>query len=717
MQTSFRRLFPFVLITIWALALYWAIGSFSSDSKADLTFDNNTEVATLDPAIAEGQPEGRVINALFEGLLREEPSQEPDADGVYHLELIPGCAELPEVSEDQKVYTFKIREEAQWNNKQPITAEDFRWSFQRLLHPGTGGGYAKQLHYIVGAKEYNTVELEVGSRVEVELMDRAEDLVVEGGPDRLTVQGFPRGTIKRGIIRKIYRPKRPEFEKIKNKDKRKKAENEWETRWLYEVEVLEYQLNEGAVNPYESTIDWTSKGETFYFTTEDIDDIDPEFAKSLPPEVKEGLTRCHHVLLDFGEVGLKVLGEDRRTFEITLKNPTPFFKTLMSFYTMHPVNRECVEKYGTPVWTKPENIVNNGPFNLEFRRIRDRLRLRKNENYWNKEKIALETIDVLALNSETTSYNMFENDQIDWATTVPSAVIPTLRETNNPEFRAANQLSVYFYRVNVAEAPMDNKYFRQALFLAIDRQSICDNITKAGQRPTRGFLPFGFLEIEKLRNGAPYMEPAAYVQRAREAHKGDPQAIARADKSIKIDENETDPVKAARWLLALAGYPEGKGVPKFTLLYNTSEGHKNIAVKIQDDWKQKLGIDIELENNEWQIFLDKVNQKDYQIARAGWIADYNDPNSFLDMLETDGPENNTNWSHEAYDKAIADAQKEPDEAKRMEIFFEAEKLIMDELPFFPIYSYVSVNLVKERVKGVAPNLMDKMLLYRIRVEK
>jgi oligopeptide transport system substrate-binding protein len=175
-------------------------------------------------------------------------------------------------------------------------------------------------------------------------------------------------------------------------------------------------------------------------------------------------------------------------------------------------------------------------------------------------------------------------------------------------------------------------------------------------------------------------------------------------------------VAKARELLAEAGFPGGRGMPRLTILYNTSEGHRSIAEVIQQQLQNNLNIAIELQNMEWGSFLDKVQQTDYQIARAGWIADYPDPNTFLDMWMTGNPQNNTNWSNKEYDELIRSAARATDPAQRMDLLRQAEQIFIDELPVIPIYFYTSINVVKPNVKGFFPSAQDLHPLQLLRFD-
>jgi len=365
---------------------------------------------------------------------------------------------------------------------------------------------------------------------------------------------------------------------------------------------------------------------------------------------------------------------------VQLVNRTAYFKELVAFYPLYPVNRRCVEAHGAPNWTKAENLVSNGPFRLVFRRLRDRIRLAKNDQYWDAANVHVKVIDALATKSETTALNMYLHGQLDWATYVPVSTIPKLKAEYPDHFRGGPELTTYFYRVNVTRPELRDVRVRRALGMAIDKQRICDLVTRAGEMAATSMVPPGL---------AGYTSPP-----------GDPYDV-----------------EAARRLLAEAGYPGGRGLPPIEILYNDMDAHRTIAETIQQMWKQNLGVDAELRGLEWGVYLDSTHKLDYDVARAGWIADYPDPNTFLDMFMTGNDNNQTGWSNARYDTLIRQAAAEPDAARRMALFAEAEAILLAEAPVIPIYFRVSKNLVHPRVEGFFNTVQDEHPLRLIRVRE
>jgi oligopeptide transport system substrate-binding protein len=558
------------------------------------------------------------------------------------------------------------------------------------LHPDTFSQYTYHLYYIVGAEKYNLIQIEPGDRVEVELYDRPGTKLTPRGdaaPSATNqMQPFPRGTMLRGLLRDVVRPAELVIPEAASDVAKARLEGEWQDKWVHIVEIK--PLRDGQV-------DWEADGELRAFARDPApDEVDVDLE----------ITKCHYVLFDF-DSGVGARAEDDHTLVVTLNNSTPFFTELVAFYPMYPVNRNCVETHGWPQWTKEGNIVSNGPYVMELRRLRDRIRMVKNSHYWDARNVQLQTIDALTVTSSTTGLNMFLNGQIDWQTTVPAPIIPQLRDLNkNMEsqgepavFVSAPALIVYFYRINVTRPPFNDTtvveweeggetkrqqrgiLVRHALNMAMNKEQIVEKVTKAGQQAARHIVPPGFAGYESPKCG-PF-----------------------------------DPEKA-RSLLERAGYPNGRGMPTVQILFNDDQGHRAIAEVVQQDWKVNLGINVELRQLEWGVYLQSTTKLDYGVARAGWIADYPDPNTFLDMWLTDGPQSNTGWSNEEYDRLIAEAAAENNPQARYDLLERAEAIFLDELPVIPIYFYVSLNTISPRVEGFFPNLRDDHPLHILRIK-
>jgi oligopeptide transport system substrate-binding protein len=371
------------------------------------------------------------------------------------------------------------------------------------------------------------------------------------------------------------------------------------------------------------------------------------------------------------DVGIKA--EDDSTLKVTLKSPTPYFLGLTQFYTYFPTRQDAVESGEDGIWAKKaDKFVSNGPFKLTEYTSGDKIVMEKNENYWNADNVKLDKITASMIVEASTSMTAYEKGDIDVIDDVPTEEIARVM-AEDPTFNLIPTVGTYYYNLNMDEPILQDVKVRMALSLAIDRKSIVDNVTKGGQLPGVGFVPPGLLDAE----GNDFREVAGsyYIP---------------TDGS-KIDE--------AKKLLEEAGYPNGEGFPTLELKYNTSESHKKVAEAVQDAWKKNLNINVKLSNAEWAVFQTQKIEGDYQIARGGWLGDYADPNTMLDLFVIDGSHNDPNWVSEEYTKLIKDASMMSGQ-ERMEKFYEAEKILMDACPIIPVYFYTDIYMVNENAEGV-----------------
>ena len=377
-------------------------------------------------------------------------------------------------------------------------------------------------------------------------------------------------------------------------------------------------------------------------------------------------------IADFSEVGVRA--PDDLTLVVELENPTSFFLQLLTHMSYFPVHRATVEAFGGADergtrWTRPGNHVGNGPFKLKEWVLNRSIVVEKNEHYWDADTVNLQQIVFYPIQNATTEERMFRAGQLHITNTMPVDKIMHYRQERPETLKLFPFFSTYYYLFNTTAPPLDRVKVRQALAMSVDRQQIVEKITKAGEIPAFSYTP---------------PEINGYT----------------AKPGLRYD------VEQARALLAEAGYPDGAGFPSIELMYNTSEGHRRIAIAIQQMWKTNLNIDVTLVNQDWKVYLDKRDSKDYQVARAGWIGDYLDPNTFLDMFTSNSGNNDAGWSNPRYDELIAQAAATSDQERRFALFQEAETILMIELPIMPIYTYVSKSLVSPDVRGWYPNILD-----------
>ena len=375
---------------------------------------------------------------------------------------------------------------------------------------------------------------------------------------------------------------------------------------------------------------------------------------------------------DFDEVGVKAL--DDQTLVFTLEKEWPVFLDLMA--DIYPVHRMTIESHGEmwdrgTAWTRPGNHVGNGPFKLDEWVPNKVISVSGNEHYWDKKKVILKRINFYPIENLTTEERMFRTGQLHITGNLGTEKIEQYKNDNPEVLRIFPIYGTYFYLINTTQQALDDIRVRKALAMSIDREQIVNNIAKGGQIPAYSLNP---------------EDPKGYK----------PQT--------GIEYN----IEAAKSLLAEAGYPNGKGFPTFEILYNTLESHQQIALAIQQMWKNNLNINVTLLNQEWKVFLDTQKQKNYDISRLGSIAGIADPGDFLDSFTSHSGMNDTGWKNKEYDALIKQAVNMINKKERFHLYQEAEKIMMNEVPLIPIYYYTKIRLISEQVKGWHDNLLDKV---------
>mgnify|MGYP001829242710 FL=1 len=492
-----------------------------------LHYGTGSEVQTLDPHIVSDTNAWEISSALFEGLVRRNAKT---------LEAEPGVAESWTFSEDQLSITFKLNPNARWSNGDPVTAQDFVWSWQRSLSPNMGNILASALYPVKNAEPYNRGEID-----------------------------------------------------------------------------------------------------------------DPE------------------------QLGVKAI--DRHTLKVTLENPTPHILGSLAMPTTYPVHRATVEKYGTATqrysqWTRPGNMVNNGPFKLADWKMYRHLRVERNEAYWDTENVALNAIVFRPIDSQKAEEHMFRARQLHVTFRVPINKIPGYRALPQTPYVQAPLLGSYYYLFNITQPVVNDINVRKALSMALDREQIVSKVLLGLERPSASIVP----------PGIPGYETQTHTH-------------------FDLDK--------ARHFLAAAGYPNGKGWPGLELVYNTAENHRRVAVAMQQMWKDNLNIDVTLANQEWKVYLDTVDNMQFSLARMGWIGGSLDPGTFLGKFTTRGGTNRTGFSNARYDQIIEDlAPAATTLETRYALLAEAETLFMQEFALIPIFSYYGKHLVQPSVKGYYPNVLE-----------
>lgn len=393
------------------------------------------------------------------------------------------------------------------------------------------------------------------------------------------------------------------------------------------------------------------------------------------------------------ELGIKVVND--YTLEVTLESPTDYFAELTAFPTLMPLREDIVSANPDGWANGAESYISNGPFKLTNWEMKSKLTFEKNEYYWDKDSVKLDKLTYELVTDQDSAYASLVAGDFDMIDAVPPAMIEEGKKSGLVDI--GPYLGTYFFAINVGKNDnmdpavkefLSDKRVRKALSIAVDRAGIVKNVTKAEQVPAYGFVPQG---IPKS-NGEEFANVEYY-----DATK------------VAVDE--------AKALLKEAGYGEGgKNIPTIDIMYNSEGAHSLVSQVIQQNWNA-IGVQTTLSNQEWKVFLNTRQDGDYQIARHGWIGDYVDPMTFLDMWTTDNGNNDCGFSNSEYDNLISSAKKENDSVKREEMLKKAEDILMDEMPIIPLYFYTKVRGMKPEVKGVQSSTLGQVYFRTAYMEK
>jgi oligopeptide transport system substrate-binding protein len=377
-------------------------------------------------------------------------------------------------------------------------------------------------------------------------------------------------------------------------------------------------------------------------------------------------------LANFEAVGFSA--PDARTLRITLEQPTPAFLAMLNHTAWFPVHLPSIEKYGAATlretsWAVPGRLVGNGPFVLKQWQRGQKIVVEKSPTYWDAAAVRLNAIHFYTIDSLDAEERAFRAGQLHLTEALPSGKVESYRRDAPGLLRIDPLLGTYFYRLNVTRPFLNEPRVRRALALSVDRETIARKLLHGGQLPAYSFTPPG---------------TAGYTS----------SAVLTTD------------VEEARRLLVQAGYPGGKGLPSFELLFNSSEDHRMIAEAVQEMWRRDLGVEVRLANQEWKSILDARRSGNYQILRSVWIGDFIDPQSFLGIWTSDSGNNYTGWGDPAYDSLLREASLTADPTARFALLAKAEARLLEAAPLVPIYHYTHVFLIRPSVKGWLPTLLD-----------
>lgn len=407
--------------------------------------------------------------------------------------------------------------------------------------------------------------------------------------------------------------------------------------------------------------------------------------RAIAPETAADYEYMFDCIDGYADGNLNVTAVDDKTLEVVLTNVTPYFLELCAFPAYAPVKKDVVEA-NPDGWTlDPATYIGNGPYRMTAWDHNSQIVMEKNPNYWNADAVVSDTIRFVLMEDDSAQLAAYENNEVVMIDSVPTDEIPTL-ETRD-DYHVEGQLGTYYVTFQTQDEIMSNPLVRKALILAVDRTYLVEEVGQAGQVEAGAFVPIGLSDADPTKEfrtvGGDYYDPYDYEGN----------------------------LELAKEALAEAGYPNGEGLPTLEYLYNEGTGHQLIGEALQNMWAQ-IGVNVELVSQEWNTFINTRKEGDFQIARNGWLGDYNDPISFLDMWTTGGGNNDAQWSNAEYDQLISEIKSSSDTEERMAKMHQAEDLIFADWMLCPLYYYTDIYMLKDNVEGFyASKLGFKYFMY------
>jgi oligopeptide transport system substrate-binding protein len=360
---------------------------------------------------------------------------------------------------------------------------------------------------------------------------------------------------------------------------------------------------------------------------------------------------------------LGVSAPDDSTFVVRLESPVSYFLDLCAFEPFAPVPIDTIARYHEK-WTEPGRLIGNGPYVLKTWKHNVEIDLEKNPFYWDSANVRQARVILKPVEDQMTAYNMFMSREVDWIFNIPPSKLEQAKKL--PEYFTSPMFGTYYYIVNCRNPGYDSRDLRKALSYAIDRERIVKRVMKGIPTPAHGFVP----------------PTPSYP-------------------GVSMD--LYNPAKAKEFL-AKSGFGPGKQPPDLQILFNTTEVHRDIAQVVKQMWKETLGLDAELVNYEWKVYLENTKNLNYRsVARASWIGDFPDPISFLELYTSDNGNNRTGYRNPEYDKAIRASFTIPDAAARLAKLKEAEGILMEDMPVIPIYYYALMEMRSPKLRNANPN--------------
>jgi len=618
----------YALFLIVGGLLTLALNSCNKETDVELAnreriflFGNSAEPQGLDPHMVSGVTESKILTGLFEGLIADSATSD--------TEMMPAVAERWESNPEATEWTFYLRDNAVWSDGKAVTAEDFAFSYERILTPDLGAKYAEMLYFIKNAEEYNQTHL---------------GYILCGLDSEFPL---PWETLKAINFRGN---KAIDLSEINKKIKSKATLSTEEQKQLNQSKGLDILSLEELKSIRENPAALFDFPET----------IPSDVQLAVLDRLIEWHEQGSHDLWERAQVGIDVVND--YTLKITCKESVPFLPSVTRHYTWFPVPEHIVLKYADGQnrkekmsdrgnrWTI-ENLVSNGPFTMSEWRFNNYIEITRNELYWDNENVWLNGVRYIPIANPYTEIRAYKSGQIHTTSTAPNEFIPDLKKSLPDQMKQDPYVGVNYLRFNTTVKALTDTNVRRALSLAIDRKALVENLIY-GDRIAESMTPtFGDY---------------------------------RAGKNVDFD-----PVLANK-LLDEAGYKDRSKFPTLKFLSTSKESSRTITEAIQAMWKENLGITVSIENREWSSYLAAVQSMNYEISYNGWIGDYLDPTTFLFMWRKGGGHNLTGWSSKEFEALLDEAATKGDPAERLATLAKAEQIMMKDTPVSPI-SWTSRN--------------------------
>jgi len=363
---------------------------------------------------------------------------------------------------------------------------------------------------------------------------------------------------------------------------------------------------------------------------------------------------------------LGVVAQDNSRLKVTLDRPVPWFPALVANVALFPVPQKTLAQQGDS-WTAPGKLVGNGAYQLSERVVNEKIVLTRNPHYWDDAHSVLTRVTFVPINEESSATKRYRANDIDITESFPKEMYGLLKKSLPGEVYTPDQLGTYYYAFNTQKGPTADARVRKALSWSIDRRIIAEKVLGTGEKPAWHFTPDVTAGFRPL---------PSFLQ--------------------QHDQNNLN--AQAKALLTSAGYGPAKPL-RLKLLYNTSESHQKIAIAVASMWKKNLGVDVSLENQEWKTYIDSRNSGNFDVIRASWVGDYNEPSTFLNLLTSGNSSNIPRFSNADYDAVLAKASRETSDEARNSDYNRAEQILAEQAPIAPIYQYTNGRLIKPWVKG------------------